>query len=357
VGRDYSWWQASYALRSVDGSIGNPTLLNVRSSGTPGTTGVLIYRITLHNSPKFHVKVAGRPGNAGFVCNRPGEGFTVWGVTVLTPSQWTNSEGLVLTPYFARNTDGIDPGANFSASCGVLACNTVSTGDDQMAIKGGHMVKDVIIAHNRFGTGHGMSIGSETYGDTNNGVGVENVQVYDLTIDADSRWTGSPGNDAADSNGIRIKSDASRGGIVRNVSFSDVCIRDVSNAILISTAYNPLFSGNLIPQFKDIRFNDIHDVSCASLHEPVVTMEGFNAAFRSGPITLNNVIVDNFSDKQALAVEWAHFILGPGQVNVVPSPSSDQGVTVDDQRTAPYAPKVCSFPPLPAPKAPEGWVW
>ena len=114
---------------------------------------------------------------------------------MLTPSKWMNSQGYLLTPSFARNTDGIDPGSNNIAFCGVLACNTVSTGDDHMALKGGHWVSDLIIAHNHFGTGHGMSIGSETYGsytspDGVQHLGVENIQVYDLTIDADSRPVG-----------------------------------------------------------------------------------------------------------------------------------------------------------------------
>jgi len=70
----------------------------------------------------------------------------------------------VLTPSFARNTDGVDPGEGSVAQCGVIACSTISTGDDQIAIKGGHLVSELVVAHNHFGTGHGMSIGSETYG-------------------------------------------------------------------------------------------------------------------------------------------------------------------------------------------------
>ena len=30
VGKDYSWWQASYALRAIDGSIGQPNMINLR---------------------------------------------------------------------------------------------------------------------------------------------------------------------------------------------------------------------------------------------------------------------------------------------------------------------------------------
>ncbi len=51
--------------------------------------GLILYRITLHNSPNFHVSVGGT------------DGFTAWGVHLLTPVDRTLD---------ARNTDGIDPG-------------------------------------------------------------------------------------------------------------------------------------------------------------------------------------------------------------------------------------------------------
>ena len=90
----------------------------------------------------------------------------------------------------------------------------------------------ITIAHNHFYSGHGMSIGSETNG------GVSNVVVSDLTIDG------------AD-NGLRIKSDASRGGLVQRVSYKDVCIRDVKNPITISPFYTPA-SGTLVPTYQEI---------------------------------------------------------------------------------------------------------
>jgi polygalacturonase len=127
-----------------------------------------------------------------------------------------------------------------------MACNTISTGDDQVAIKGGHGVSDLIIAHNHFGTGHGMSIGSETYG------GVHDVTVYDLTIDADSRWSGSPGRDGADSNGIRVKSDESRGAPSTTSRFGDASA--TWRTRFVSTAYNPLLAGNQYPEFGALTF-------------------------------------------------------------------------------------------------------
>jgi polygalacturonase len=350
IGHEYSWWQLSYALREVDGSIGNPTLINLAS----GTSGFLLYRITLHNSPKFHVKLTSVPPDG--VCDRPGKGFTVWGVTVLTPSKWKNSQGLVLSPSFARNTDGIDPGTTSIATCGVMACNTISTGDDHIAIKGGHWVSNVVIAHNHFGTGHGMSIGSETYGiyrgpDGVTHRGVDTIDVHDLTIDADSRPVGSDAQ-AGDFNGIRVKSDASRGGVVNGITFSDVCMRDMNNTILVSTAYNPLFAGTSYPQFGSLTFRNVHHVSCAGLSEPVVTLDGFNAALPAGPITLDNVVVDNLGP-EAVSAQFSNIVLGPGAVNFMPS---GPGVTVTNTMTAGSAPRACTFPTLPAPKPPAGWL-
>ena len=350
IGRDYSWWQSSYALRAIDGSIGNPTLINTAT----GTTGLLLYRITLHNSPKFHVKITSAPADG--VCSSPGQGFIVWGITILTPSRWTNSKGEVLTPSFARNSDGVDPGEGSIAYCGVIACSTISTGDDQIAIKGGHWVSDLIIAHNHFGTGHGMSIGSETYGSytSPDGVqhrGVENVTVYDLTIDADSRPVGYEAT-ASDFNGIRVKSDESRGGLVNNITYSHICMRDMTNAILVSTAYNPQFAGTSYPDFRTLTFQNIRHVTCMGIGRPVVTIEGFNAARPVGPVTLDNVIIDNLGPPD-VAAEFAQVTLGPGNVNFVPT---GQEVTLTDIRKDGSTPQPCIFPTLPTPDVPPGWL-
>jgi polygalacturonase len=341
AGHDYSWWQLSDALREVDGSGPNPSLIEV----VKPTTGFVMYRITLHNSPKFHVKLSSNPAGGG--CPSPGAGFTVWGVTILTPSRWANSQGLVMSPFFARNTDGIDPGEGNDATCGVVACTTISTGDDDIALKGGHTVDHVVIAHNHFGTGHGMSIGSETY------TGVTNVDVHDLTIDADSRWSGAPASDTGDFNGIRVKSDESRGGVVSDVTFRDVCVRDVVNTILVNTAYNPLFAGTSYPNFGALTFQNFHAVSCLSSSAPIVALAGFNAQYPAGPITLDDVFVDGIGPS-AVAAQFADIVLGPGAVNFEPA---GLGVQVTNTVSGPSAPRRCEFPPLPAPAAPPGWLW
>ena len=226
VGSSQSWWDQNA------GSSGNsPALISVR-----GATKFTLYRITLHNSPKFHVKL----GAAGFV---------VWGVTIKAPSKATNSAGTALNYSNAHNTDGIDPGE--AASDGFIVCSKISTGDDHIAIKGSSStgVKNVIVAHNRFGAGHGMSIGSEFTG------GVSDVKVYDLSIDGQNM-----GTSGGSSNGIRIKSDSSRGGLVNNVTYSDICVRNLSNPILLTPKYSSS-TGSSIPQYTNIKISNFHGLS------------------------------------------------------------------------------------------------
>ncbi len=362
VGKDYSWWQASYALRAVNGSIGQPNMINLEK----GTRGFILYRLTLHNSAKFHVKLTSSPvdGIGPGVCDTladRGKGFIVWGITLLTPSKWFNSAGYQLTPSWARNTDGVDPGTTDIAYCGTIACNIISTGDDQIAVKGGHWVENLSIAHNAFGTGHGMSIGSETYGghlDSVTGVmhrGVQKMDVWDLTIDADSRLVGHEAH-AADFNGIRIKSDESRGGVVDQITYTDVCLRDMVNGILISTAYNPLFAGQSYPDFGILKFKNIRGVSCMALNPAVVTLEGFNATLRP-EITLDNVQFDNLNPNLGVATEFAKFHLGPGSVNFGDVLDGNRGVEImSDSRDGSSTPRECKFPKLPAPQPPPGWL-
>jgi polygalacturonase len=129
--------------------------------------GLILYRIALHNSPNYHVTVAGT------------DGFTAWGVHLLTPTDRSQD---------ARNTDGIDPGSSTNLT---VAHSWIDNGDDNIAIKSGTTHMSVL--DNHFYTGHGMSIGSET-------VGQAYLLVDGLTEDHTS-------------SGIRIKSNVTRGGI------------------------------------------------------------------------------------------------------------------------------------------------
>ena len=218
-----------------------------------------------------------------------------------------------------------------------------------------HLVKGLVIAHNHFGTGHGMSIGSETYGQADDGGeierGVQDVLVYDLTIDADSRAIGHDATDA-DFNGIRIKSDISRGGYVGNISYRDICMRDMNNAILINTAYNPLFTGRSFPEYGEINFQNVRHVSCMHDTAPTVSVEGHSEVRRTGPVRFDNVIIDNIGPPGVVA-EYADIEVGPGPVNFQPV---GRDVDLVDNSEGSVEPHECVFPTLPAPKLPKGWL-
>jgi polygalacturonase len=289
IGSTMSWWDLTNASA---GASGNPPLIQVKN-----TQNFTLYRITLHNAPKFHVKL----GAIGFV---------VWGVTVLTPSKTANAVGTALSAAKAPNTDGIDPGEY--ATNGYIVCSNISDGDDQIAIKGGTSVTNLTIAHNHFGAGHGMSIGSETNG------GVSNVNVYDLSIDGTNS-----GMKGGASNGIRIKSDPTQGGLVTGITYNDVCVRNVSNPIIMNPTYSAT-TGPLPPTFTDITISDFHEQT--STLATTVTVRGFDATHLTG-LTLDNVI---FDDTPALSAANANITLGPGNANIMPAGA---GVTVTNQIT------------------------
>jgi polygalacturonase len=304
VGGTQSWWDVSEALAAANGSAAAPALVNVEA------TNFVMYRITLHDSSKFHVKLSAK-------------GFVVWGVSILTPSKPMNSLGHTLSSSLARNTDGIDPGGALGASNGFIVCSKISDGDDQIAIKASSApVSGLVIAHNHFGTGHGMSIGSET------NAGVTDINVYDLTIDG-TVPTGGAGPSSI--NGIRIKSDAGHGGPVDNVTYSDICTRSLYNPILLNPHYSSA-TGTLIPSFTNITIKNFHDLGGVSQK---VTLEGFDAAHDS-TATLDSVFVDG---SPTVSATNAKVTLGPGSVSFTPSGTN---VTVTDKRAGTTTPIDCT---------------
>ena len=281
----------------------SPALIKVN-----GATNFTLYQITLHNSPMFHVKL----GAAGFV---------VWGVTIKTPSKSTNSAGTSLTYSSAHNTDGIDPGQ--AASNGYIVCSNISDGDDHIAIKGSSStgVTNLTIAHNHLEAGHGISIGSEFTG------GVSGIKVYDISIDQIGTGTGG-----GSSNGLRIKSDSSRGGLVNNVTYSDICMRGVANPIFLTPTYSSS-TGSDIPHYTNITFSNIHVLTGGN--SPTVTLDGYSASYINS-VTLDNVI---FDPTPKLAASYTTVTLGPGNVSFTPSGT---GVTVTNKISGSSTPNPCT---------------
>jgi len=248
IGRDSSWWDLAEAART-GGSQNNPRLIQV-VNGRDFT----LYDVTLKNGPMFHVYFSG-------------DGFTAWGVTIDTPKS-------------ARNTDGIDPAAATNVT---IAHSYISTGDDHVAIKAGAgPTSNVTIAHNHFYAGHGMSIGSET------NAGVAHVRVTDLSIDG------------AD-DGLRIKSDHSRGGTVTDVVYEDVCIRATKEPLVFDTYYSPKAPDRgQIPVYAGIALRGVRVMSPGR-----VTLAGYDAA-RPLAMTLDDV---RFDAPESARVRASHAVI------------------------------------------------
>ena len=278
TGSTSTWWQLE---DMYDGNLAAPRLIQVNFG-----SNFVLYNVTLKNAPKFHVVIDST------------NGYKVWGITINTPAD-------------SPNTDGVDPSR---AKNGVIAYTKITTGDDNIAVKGGgpNPVDGLLVAHNHFGRGHGMSIGSETNG------GVRNVSVCDLSLD---------GTD----NGLRIKSDASRGGLVQGVYYTDVCIRDSRHPLVFDSYYSSA-TGTLIPDYRDISVNNVHVLGMGGLN----TFRGWDAAHPIG-IALNNVVFDN--GPTSITSQYSTLTFGPLPVNIKPAGT---GVTVTDQVTGTATPRDCS---------------
>ena len=278
AGQAQSWWDLAQVAKVTSANQNCPRLLQLTRADD-----FTLYRITLRNAANFHVVYAN------------GDGFTAWAVKILTPRT-------------ARNTDGIDPA---SATNVTIAHSYISTGDDDVAIKAGGAgpTTNVTIAHNHFYFGHGMSIGSET------NAGASAIRVTDLSIDG------------AD-NGIRIKSDHSRGGLVRDVVYDDVCIRRVKNPIEMDPRYADATDKGLVPLFRDVTLRNVRLLSPGK-----VTLEGYDAARRLG-IALDNVVADSVARTHVIAAH-AEITLGPGPVSFRPA---GEDVMVTDATRAVGAP-------------------
>ncbi len=209
LGSPYSWWNLAEQARPGGGQQVPRILV------TDYADNFTLYRITLKNSPNFHV-----------VYNH-GNGFTVWGLKIDTPQR------------LARNTDGVDPGQGSKNI--TITHSYIRTGDDNVAIKGGPGgVTNMTVSHNHFYWGHGMSIGSETDG------GVSKIRIFDLSLDGPD-------------NGIRIKSNGSRGGLTHDVIYDDVCVRNSPNPITLDTSYTAAgtLKGNSPPSMSDITLHNV----------------------------------------------------------------------------------------------------
>ena len=269
AGEQVTWWQLAHRAKVLDRYQKVPGLIELSH-----VHDFTLYRITLRDSAAHHVVVDNS------------DGFTAWGVKIMTPGT-------------ARNTDGINPVSSTNVT---ITHSYIHAGDDNVAISArqGAPASHISILDNHFYSGHGISIGSGTAG------GVSHVLVSNLTIEGAT-------------NGIRIKSDASRGGLVQDIRYENVCIRKVTNPIVLTPHYTD-FSGELIPEYRDIALRNVHILTPGDY-----VISGLDAQHDLG-LTLNNVFADDL-DRSHVFAQYANVTTGSGLGNLEP-----QGPTVTLRR-------------------------
>jgi polygalacturonase len=225
-GNGFVWWPEAEKARQIRPgyTLPRPNLISFERC-----KNLRFENITLQNSPKFHLIPAD--------CDN----VVISNVTFIAPEH-------------AANTDAMDPSGHHYL---ITHC-TADVGDDNVAIKAGKkstdgrfQSEDFLITACHFLHGHGMSIGSETAG------GVRNITVRDCTFENTE-------------NGIRIKSDTRRGGIVENLLCENIAMTNVNPAITFTTVYQGTSAGDKkqdagtngtaggnIPAYHDIRIRNL----------------------------------------------------------------------------------------------------
>jgi len=259
LGKEETWWQIARRAQKEGARQNCFRMINANQAD-----GFILYRITLKNSPNFHVDVART------------DGFTAWGVKIDTPAD-------------ARNTDGIDPSGSKNVT---ITHSYIRTGDDNIAMKAGSTgpMQNVSIVHNNFYYGHGMSIGSET------SAGVSNVLVEDLSLDGTTA-------------GIRIKSDSTRGGVVENLLYKNICMRSTKNPIEITPFYEGNKGGDKLPTYRRIFLEGIHSLTPGKLTFAALDAE------HAFSVVLNGVQIDGQKPTEIRA-QFGQVFVGPGKTNL-----------------------------------------
>jgi pectinesterase len=194
-GQGQRWWDA---FRKVKGTAEANLPANHRPYmvALDNCTRVLVKGVTLTNSPSFHL------------VPKSCTGVTIDHVHFKAPAN-------------APNTDGLDP----SGWHYVITNCVFDVGDDCIAIKAsgnpdGNVLscEDFLIGDCTFNRGHGLSIGGQTPG------GLRHLVVRHCIFD---------GTDA----GIRMKANRSSGGLVEDLSYDDLVMKNVKVPIYITSYY------------------------------------------------------------------------------------------------------------------------
>jgi polygalacturonase len=234
-GRGESWWEAFLADKELgvdrESAFDRPPEAEL-DHPRPFTidlydcTDVLIRDVTIRNSPSWTVHPT--------YC----ENVTVDNVTIWNPEE-------------SENTDGINPDSCRNvriSNCHVDVgddCVTIKSGYDEDGRRVGKPCENIVVTNCTMMRGHGgVVIGSEMSGD------VRNVTVSNCVFEDTD-------------NGLRIKTERGRGGVVENVRATNLVMRDLRRTAFIVTMFyhdgedepQPVDEGT--PQVRNVHYSDI----------------------------------------------------------------------------------------------------
>ncbi|XP_078163528.1 polygalacturonase At1g48100-like [Carex rostrata] len=169
-------------------------------------------RLSIKNSPQFHV-----------VIDQECQNVTVDSISVVSPAT-------------SPNTDGI----HIASKDIVIRNSNISNGDDCISMS--NESENIHIENMDCRDGHGISIGS--LGKDNSKETVKNITVTNCLI-------------SNSQNGIRIKTWASGSGLVSNVKYENIQMKEVLNPIIIDQFYCPDNSCNKTDTNSELLISDI----------------------------------------------------------------------------------------------------
>jgi polygalacturonase len=243
-----------YGAGTIDGRANVHTFSDTpRLVQTNNASNFVIANMTLQNAAHPNLYIQG------------GTGATVWGLTINTsPNQ--------------ANADGIDID---SISEVTVANSNITAGDDGIAVKTNESAASEITVKNTnvYGT-HGLSIGSQTFDGVTN-VLFENNYVYGKD---------SAGTASTDANAINIKTDKDCGGVVKQVTYENTCIRYAKHLIIVNANYGSCSGTSGTPQFQEIIVNGVKSEN--SVSGAYETLAGYSSSY-IGQIYLGNIDLDS----------------------------------------------------------------
>lgn len=269
----------SYSSKSelvlVEGTnsfIGGPGAIDGRGDivgGTPrlvqtsNTSNFVIYDVTLQQAKHPNLYIQG------------GNGATVYDVTIHTPAD-------------RHNADGIDIDSITNVS---VINSTINAGDDGIAVKtNAGPASNITVANSKLYGTHGLSIGSQTMHGVSNILFTGNY-VYGVDLN---------GISSTDANAINIKTDYDCGGTVNRVTYQNTCIKEAKHLIVLDTEYGSCSGSTGIPVFTDIVINGVKSVS--SVSSAYSRIRGYSANYKINAYIANISLDTNAqsSDQDAI---------------------------------------------------------